>query len=89
MVRNGRSLEVAFRESAQPDLRDASLVRALCYGVLRWHYLLQWQADELLTRPLKRGDVELAALIRIGLYQLQWLRAVSYSHLTLPTILLV
>ena len=79
MVRNGRSLEVAFQESAQPALRDASLVRALCYGVLRWHHLLQWQADELLTRPLKRGDVELAALIRIGLYQLQWLRVPDHA----------
>ena len=79
VVRNGRSLEVAFQESAQPALRDASLVRALCYGVLRWHHLLQWQADELLTRPLKRGDVELAALIRIGLYQLQWLRVPDHA----------
>jgi len=79
VVRNGLSLEVAFQESAQPALRDASLVRALCYGVLRWHHLLQWQADELLTRPLKRSDVELAALIRIGLYQLQWLRVPDHA----------
>jgi len=79
VVRNSLSLEAAFQASVQPALRDASLVRALCYGVLRWHHLLQWQADELLTRPLKRGDVELAALIRIGLYQLQWLRVPDHA----------
>lgn len=79
VVRNGLSLERALQESAQPSLRDASLVRALSYGSLRWHHRLQWQADQLLTRPLKRRDAELASLIRVGLFQLQWLRIPDHA----------
>ena len=73
------SLESALQQSESPSGRDASLLRALCFGALRWHHRLQWQADQLLTRPLKRRDAELAALIRVGLYQLQWLRIPDHA----------
>ncbi len=79
VVRDGLSLERALKESRQPSSRDASLVRALCYGSLRWHHRLQWQADQLLNRPLKAADAELAALLRLGLYQLQWLRVPDHA----------
>src|SRR6185295_1922581 len=44
------------------------------FGALRWHHRLEWQAARLLTKPLKRDQTELAALLRVGLLQLQELR---------------
>ena len=54
--------------------RDQSLLAALVFGALRWHHRLEWQAARLLAKPLKRDQTELAALLRIGLLQLQELR---------------
>ncbi len=79
VVREGLSLETVLRQSEMSSPRDSSLVRALCFGALRWHHRLQWQASQLLTKPLKRRDAELAALIRVGLYQLQWLRIPDHA----------
>jgi 16S rRNA (cytosine967-C5)-methyltransferase len=59
--------------------RDASLLRALVYAVLRWHHRLEWQLERLLTRPLARSDSELAALLRIGLVQVQALRIPEHA----------
>lgn len=47
--------------------------------MLRWHHRVQWQVAELLTRPLERRDAELAALLRLGLFQLQWLRVPDHA----------
>jgi len=60
--------------SASVSERDRPLLAALVFGALRWHHRLEWQAARLLTRPLKPDQAELAALIRIGLLQLQELR---------------
>jgi 16S rRNA (cytosine967-C5)-methyltransferase len=79
------ALVVATRVPAEAALtnvgtaRDASLLRALVYAVLRWHHRLEWQLERLLTRPLARSDVELAALLRIGLVQLQQLRIPEHA----------
>jgi 16S rRNA (cytosine967-C5)-methyltransferase len=54
--------------------RDQPLLAALVLGSLRWHYRLEWQAQRLLARPLVRGQTALAALLRVGLLQLQELR---------------
>ncbi len=67
--------------AAMPPLpeRDAALVRALVFGARRWHHRLEWQIDKLLTRPLKTRDAELAALLRVGLFQLEWLRVPDHA----------
>jgi 16S rRNA (cytosine967-C5)-methyltransferase len=59
--------------------RDQSLLAALVFGALRWHFRLEWQASRLLARPLKQGQAELAALLRIGLLQLQELRIPEHA----------
>jgi 16S rRNA (cytosine967-C5)-methyltransferase len=59
--------------------RDRSLLAALVFGALRWHYRLEWQAARLLTRPLKPSQGALAALVRIGLLQLQELRIPEHA----------
>ena len=79
VVAGGLSLEAAFAACPPPAPRDVSLLRELCYGSLRWHHRLLYQANRLLTRPLNPRDPELASLIRLGLYQLQWLRIPDHA----------
>ena len=71
-------VETALMGVEQPA-PDASLLRALVYGALRWHHRLEWQLARLLTRPLARSDVELAALLRVGLVQLQAMRIPEHA----------
>jgi 16S rRNA (cytosine967-C5)-methyltransferase len=59
--------------------RDRSLLAALVFGALRWHYRLEWQATQLLSKPLKPSQSALAALLRVGLLQLQELRIPEHA----------
>ena len=59
--------------------RDQPLLAALVFGSLRWHYRLEWQARRLLARPLARSQTVLAALLRVGLLQLQELRVPPHA----------
>ena len=59
--------------------RDQSLLAALVLGALRWHFRLEWQVQRLLARPLEREQAALAALLRVGLLQLQALRIPEHA----------
>jgi 16S rRNA (cytosine967-C5)-methyltransferase len=79
VVSAGESLDRALADTSMDDPRDAALLRAISYGALRWHDRVQWQVEQLLRRPLSRRDVELAGLLRVGLFQLQWLRIPEHA----------
>ncbi len=79
VVSAGESLDRALAAAPIDDARDAALLRAISYGALRWHDRIQWQVEQLLSRPLSRRDVELAGLLRVGLFQLQWLRIPDHA----------
>jgi 16S rRNA (cytosine967-C5)-methyltransferase len=74
IVRDRMPAEALLAASTIVAERDRPLLWALLYGSLRWHHRLQWQVGELLTRPLAAQDAELAALLRVGLLQLQAMR---------------
>jgi 16S rRNA (cytosine967-C5)-methyltransferase len=65
--------------AAEVAERDRPLLAALVLGALRWHHRLEWQASRLLTRPLKPEQTALAALLRIGLLQLEVLRVPAHA----------
>jgi 16S rRNA (cytosine967-C5)-methyltransferase len=67
--------------AAEPEVaeRDRALLGALVFGALRWHQRLEWQSAKLLTKPLKKGQLELGALLRIGLLQLQEMRIPEHA----------
>ncbi len=65
--------------AAKVSERDRPLLAALVLGSLRWHYRLEWQARRLLERPLKPRQATLAALLRVGLLQLQELRVPAHA----------
>ena len=56
--------------SALVDSRDNALARNLAYGVLRWLSALEWLAGELLSKPIKKREVEVRRLLLLGLQQL-------------------
>lgn len=79
VVRGGESLDRALEAAMPDDARDAALLRAIAYGSLRWHHRIQWQVEQLLNQRLSARDAELAALLRVGLFQLQWLRIPDHA----------
>ena len=79
IMRDGTSLDTALADPVEISGRDQSLLRAFAYGTLRWHHRLQWQLEQLLSRPLTAKDTELGALLRLGLFQLQWLRIPDHA----------
>lgn len=73
------ALDDALAAAPHVAPRDAPLLAALVYGALRWHERLEWQAAQLLSKPIKKEQRELAALLRIGLLQLQELRVPAHA----------
>ena len=59
--------------------RDANLLQELCYGTLRHYQALEIIADTLLTKPLKKKDSDVLALILTGLYQLREMRTPAHA----------
>lgn len=61
---------------------ERGLCQQLCYGVLRWHPQLDAISQQLLAKPLKAKDGDIAALLLCGLYQLRDLRIPSHAALS-------
>lgn len=71
VANGGQSLDAAIARlegGVAPDER--SLLRMLSYGTLRNHWQLQGWIGQLLSRPLKKRDSVINALLAIGLFQL-------------------
>jgi len=71
VVNGGQSLDAAIAER-EPRVvaTDRSLLRMLCFGVVRNHWRLQFWVGQLLSRPLKKRDSVINALLAVGLFQL-------------------
>ena len=78
-VVRGATLDDALRDLPALAERDAALARSLAYGACRWHHRLDWQVSQLLDRPLPEREAELAALLRIGLLQLDAMRIPDHA----------
>jgi 16S rRNA (cytosine967-C5)-methyltransferase len=79
VVRDGVTLERALAQAAELGEKDRRLLAAVSYGCLRWHQRLEWQLSQLLSRPLARKDAELGALLRVGLFELQFTRVPDHA----------
>jgi len=49
------------------------LLRQLCLGVLRWRWRLEFWREQLVTKPLRVRDADVAILLLMGLFQLAFL----------------
>ena len=80
VVTGGRSLDAALVDAEDRVLADdRALLRLLCYGALRQHWLLQFWIDKLLDRPLKKRDSVINALLAVGLYQISETRIPDHA----------
>ena len=71
VVMGGQSLDAAIaRNESRVGPNDRALLRMLCFGTLRNHWRLQSWISELISRPLKRRDSVINALLAVGLFQL-------------------
>ena len=85
----GRSLsQVLPDQLAQAGGNDRALVQELAYGTLRWRYRLMCLCSELLKRPLKAKDQDIAALLLVGLYQLGYTSIAAHAavHATVEAV---
>ena len=71
VVSGGRSLDVALVRAEEKVARaDRPLLRALCYGSLRYYFRLRAHLKFLLNRPLKPQDSVIESLLLVGIFQL-------------------
>mgnify|MGYP002884355686 CR=1 FL=1 len=74
VLSNNITLEKVLDEPPVFSPRNNSLFRSLSYGIVRWHYRLEWQVEQLITKNLNPNDKKLKSLLRLGLFQLQFTR---------------
>lgn len=76
----GRSLNQSLPDYApQVAPRDKGLLQELCFGCARWQPRLQIIADALMDKPLKPKDMDIHALLLVGLYQLMFTRIPDHA----------
>ena len=68
-------LEATFRTVDSP--KERAFIQALCYGVCRNYYWLDFILSSLIDKPIK--DAEIKALVLTGLFQLKFMRVKPYA----------
>jgi len=80
VVSGGQSLDAAIAQNEQRVVAgDRSLLRMLCYGCLRHHWQLQSWIDQLISKPLRKRDRIINALLAVGLYQVAEMRIPDHA----------
>jgi 16S rRNA (cytosine967-C5)-methyltransferase len=80
VVSGGQSLDAVIAKSEQRIATDdRSLLRMLCYGSLRHYWRLQGWVDQLISKPLRKRDRVVNALLVIGLYQIAEMRIPDHA----------
>jgi 16S rRNA (cytosine967-C5)-methyltransferase len=80
VVNRGQSLDAALIAN-EPRVAavDCPLLRMLCYGSLRHHWRLQSWIDQLVSKPLRKRDRIINALLAVGLYQMAEMRIPDHA----------
>ena len=81
VAHDGRSLSQVGPEQLATiaSERDRAFVQACAYGVLRHYHSLQARLATLMTKPLRRKDGDVEALLLLGLYQLEHLQVPAHA----------
>jgi 16S rRNA (cytosine967-C5)-methyltransferase len=75
-----QSLSAAFPEHTQAlGPKDRAFAQELCYGSIRYYFLLKAIAKLLLHSPLKPNDLDVECLILVGIYQILFTRVPEYA----------
>ena len=80
VVSGGQSLDTAIAgNESRIAADDRSLLRMLCYGSLRHYWRLQSWLDQLVSKPLRKRDRVVNALLLVGLYQIAEMRIPDHA----------
>lgn len=81
VLKDGQSLTAALDAhlATIKEAKDRAFIQALCYGVIRDYQSLEAVLGLLLDKPLKSKDIDIKALLLIGLYQLRTMRVKSHA----------
>ncbi len=81
VIRHTYPLELALTKTFDDinDPQERSFIQELCYGVMRWYPRLDFIANELLEKPLKRKDSDINLLLLLGIYQLDFMRTPEHA----------
>ncbi len=80
VIAQHRSL-TSVLQAGLPYVPDAerALCQQFCYGVLREYHQLDAIGQQLLRKPLKKKDSDIAALLLVGIYQLKSMRIPAHA----------
>jgi 16S rRNA (cytosine967-C5)-methyltransferase len=81
VIQQKRSLNTALAErlADYSSAQDRGFIQELSYGVLRWYWQLNEITKHLLDHPLKIKDIDIQALLLIGIYQLLHLQTPPHA----------
>jgi len=80
VVFRGRQMNrVLERALGQANSENRGIITEVTYGVVRWFWLLEYELNQLLARPVRRKDQDVLCLLCVGLYQLKFLRIPQYA----------
>ena len=79
VLQDGQSLTASLDNGmlSVESPKDKAFIQAVCYGVCRYFYRLDFILNELLDKPIK--DTEIKALALVGLYQLNFMRVKQHA----------
>jgi len=77
----GQSLSVVQPQTIDKleDSRDRGLANELVNGVLRWRWQLEFLVSSLLSKPLKKKDIDIQLILLTSLYELIECRTPDYA----------
>ncbi|WP_415886390.1 16S rRNA (cytosine(967)-C(5))-methyltransferase RsmB [Neptuniibacter sp. QD37_6] len=83
LLKNKGSLNTQFAaiERRCPE-KDRGLLRELCYGTMRYHPQLNAIIKLLQNRPFKFRDIDIKAIVLVGLYQLKHTRIPAHAAIS-------
>jgi 16S rRNA (cytosine967-C5)-methyltransferase len=84
VIRDRTSLSTALPAvlAQHRTVKQESLIKELCFGVLRWYFRLDYLAQQLLNKPIKDKDFSVYTLLLTGLYQIIFLRIADHAAVT-------
>lgn len=77
VIESGKSLAEVFSKKNKFSEKKA-FIQELCYGTLRWYFQLDAITQQLLQKAFSKKDVDLQALLLIGLYQILYMRVADH-----------
>lgn len=81
IINDGQSLSrnTVYLRQHVIDERDRAFVQACVYGVLRHYYSLKSLLATMLTKPLRRKDADIEALLLSALYQMRYMDVAAHA----------